>query len=229
MTDPRVAANYGPLWSAATDELRWIIDLPAPTWQALASVAQCSPAEIRDETIRAAHVSYHFLWRRVLQPAIELPWQLVRGDWKENLEALKALDAPPTEPVSGNMWRLMNEHRWDADQLTGVVELLGQCSWSSLTAEQQHGSLSALHKWHPQYGDQRLVERALLHQMTRLLPSLSKAEKELNKLARAMEKLERRVPERAGGQHMLVKAIMSVARGRKDELFFLFFKQIFDL
>ena len=220
MSDPRVAANYGALWSAATDELRWIIDLPADTWQALASVAQCSPAEMRDDTIRAAHVSYHFLRRRVLQPASELPWQLVRGDWNENLMALKALEAPPLEPVSGNMWRLMNEHKWSASQLVGVIELLGQRSWSSLTAEQQHGSLSALHKWHPHYGDERLVARSLLHQMVRLLPSLSKADKEMNKIARAMEKLDRKVPERAGGQHMLVKAIVSVARGRKEHFSF---------
>jgi len=52
--------------------------------------------------------------------------------------------------------------------------------------------------------------------MVRLLSSPSKADKEMSKIARAMAKLDRKVPERAGGQHMLVKAIVAVARGRKD-------------
>ena len=219
MEDPRVAATYGTLLRVAAQELKWVVDLPSHVWSAMSSVVGCSAESLKDDAIAAAHVSFHFIWRRVLQPASELPWRLVRGDIRENLKLLRSSEHPPVEPCSGNLWRLMNEHDFAVDQLTGLVELLGQCSWSSLPAEQQHGSLAALHRWHPDYELNSLVSRSLLHQMVKLLPSVSDADKQISRIARQMRKLENKAPERAGPQHMLLKAIMAVARGRKEHPF----------
>ena len=79
MNDNRVAIAFPALWKIAAEEVRWIVDLPDHVWGALASVSGCRLEQLKDETISAAHISFHFLWRRVLQPAGELPWRLCRG------------------------------------------------------------------------------------------------------------------------------------------------------
>ena len=45
-------------------------------------------------------------------------------------------------------------------QLKQTVALLQQISWSSLVAEQQHGSLANLKKYHPEYELSTLASRA---------------------------------------------------------------------
>ena len=193
-----------------------MIGLSMSTWKALASVAGCTAVELRDDTIAASHVSYHFLWRRVLEPAGQLPWRLCRGNIESNLRALAAEEDEPEEPCARQFWNLLRRDvPFPMAQLVGTVELLGQISWSSLPAEQQHGSLAALHRWHPEYEMETLVTRALCHQMVRLLPSESHTDRQISKIVRRMKKLEGKVPERAGPQQMLLKAIMAVARGRK--------------
>ena len=101
-------------------------------------------------------------------------------------------------------------------QLRGVIELLGQCPWSTMPAEQQHGSLSLLHRWHPEYGLESLIERSLLHQVVRLLPHESKLDKQMRKLVKQIDKLEKANPEKVSGSHMLVSALAKVARSRKE-------------
>ena len=85
-----------------------------------------------------------------------------------------------------------------------------------MPAEQQHASVALLHRWHAEYGLEQLISRALLHQAVRLLPSESKTDKLLAKLCRKMGKLDDKVPQRASGSHMLVKALVDVVKKRKD-------------
>ena len=172
MEDRRVASHYQELWEVASKELRWVLDIPDHLWSAFASVAGCRVDELKDTCTHAAHLSYHFTWRRVLQPAGQLPWRLCRGDLDANLRELGEMAVAPEEPCSHQLWHLI-QHGHNQAQLRGVLRLLGQCSWSSLPAEQQHGSLSLLHRWHPEYGLESLVCRALLHQAVRMLPSES--------------------------------------------------------
>ena len=146
MNDNRVAIAYPALWKIAAEEVRWIVDLPDHVWGALASVSGCRLEQLKDETISAAHISFHFLWRRVLQPAGELPWRLCRGDIRQNLEELSKQEEKPAEPCTAQLWQLMREHKYPREQLIETVECFAQCPWTTLTAEQQHGSLSALHK-----------------------------------------------------------------------------------
>ena len=170
---------------------------------------------LKDEAIRAAHVSYHFIWRRVLDPASKLPWKLCRGDIAANIQEIIDMATPPDEPVSNNIWELSRKD-FPVSQLTMVVDLLGECPWSSLPAEQQHASVSLLHRHHPDYGLEQLVSRALLHQAVRLLPHPSKIEKKIAMCIRKLQKIDDRVPDRVTGSHMLVHALVKVVKGRKD-------------
>ena len=54
-----------------------------------------------------------------------------------------------------------------------------------------------------------------MHQTIRLLPQASAAEKRVTDINRQMTNILRYVPERAGGSHMMVKAFIAIAKGRK--------------
>ena len=60
------------------------------------------------------------------------------------------------------------------------------------------------------------MSRAMLHGMIRLLPSVSDTEKAIAKIAKQVQRIDRKNPAKAHGHHMMVKAMMYVARGRKD-------------
>ena len=218
LQDNRVGVVFNQLWGAATKELKWVVDLPYHLYEKLSTVvsADFAPWVLRDEAIAAAHTSYHFLWRRVLVPASKLPWSLCRGDIKENLDDLKSWGEAPDEPFSHNLWHLLQNDRFPEKQLVMVVELFGECPWSSMPAEQQHASVAQLHRWHPEYQLHQLLARSLVHQTVRLLPHPSKLEKQLARLSRKVERVQAKSAEKASPSHLMVKALIAVAKGKKD-------------
>jgi len=148
MEDSRVTRTYDALWRSAVDEVKWVVDLPVSVWDTLASVCDRSAGSLADACIAGAHISFHFLWRRVLLPASELPWRLARGDVEANLRALAAGPCPD-EAMSKQLWQLLSMS-FPLSQLVASVNLLAEAGWTSLPAEQQHGSLSMIHRWHPE-------------------------------------------------------------------------------
>ena len=192
MQDNRVAIRYGELWNTMTQELRWLINVDEHIWIKLSGLCDIRTAMLRHECIAAAHRSYHFFYRRVLRPASMHPWSLCRGDLLQNLRELH--DGPcPEEPVAQQLWELM-DMQWNEEELVATLRLLGQCGWTSLVAEQQHASLAQLKKLHPGYGTDTLVSRALMLQVSRLLPSESRVQKQIKKVIRQMEKLDDKNP-----------------------------------
>ena len=99
MNDNRVAKAADSLWETAAKEVKWVIDLPDSTFALLAELFDKTGPAVKDACINAAHVSFHFMYRRFLEVAGELPWSLCRGNIGQNLEDLAA-DECPDEPVS---------------------------------------------------------------------------------------------------------------------------------
>ena len=196
MHDNRVARNLDGLWMILGEQLRSIIDLPEETWSVMGETCGWHGTAVADECINAAHICLHFLWRRVLEPADELPWSLVRGDVDGNLSELFAGECPQ-EPISKNLWKLM-EKGFNRRQLIATVQLLGEVGWSSLPAEQQHGSLAMLHKWHPGYSASTLISRALMLQFGKLLPSLSPQEKQAQRIVDSLQRILRKKARESG-------------------------------
>ena len=85
-----------------------------------------------------------FFWRCVLKPAGELLWSFVRGNELRKLDELPQGPMPPA-PVNQQPWKLKSLG-FSRPQLVATVKLLGEASWSTLPAEQQHGTLAKLHK-----------------------------------------------------------------------------------
>ena len=110
----------------------------------MATVAETTAEDLKSDCINGGHASYHFIFRRVLQAAQELPWSLARGDKKANLQGFRngpMLD----EPVSGQMWQLLHLG-FNVEQLISTLELLSDVSRTTILAEQQHGSLAVLRR-----------------------------------------------------------------------------------
>ena len=186
---------YDSLWQTLATEMKWVISLPDGLWHALAVVTEQSANDLKSSCIAAAHTSFHFFWRRVLQPAAQRPWTLARGDIRENLRALRVEEEMPDEPVSGQMWLLM-QMGFPSEQLVRTLQLLGEISWSSMVAEQQHGSLATLKRYHPEYQTETLVGRAQVMMLWRLLPKPSQEERTLFQIEQQLARLARKIPQR---------------------------------
>eukprot|EP00974_Lingulodinium_polyedra_P068901 6671512-Lingulodinium_polyedra.AAC.1 len=82
------------------------MNLPQALWEALAPIAGTTWQRLQSECVHEGHLSFHFIWRRVLEPAPQLPWSLCRGDQAANLQELKEGDCPE-DPVCSQLWQLM--------------------------------------------------------------------------------------------------------------------------
>ena len=108
MQDNRVARSYDHLYKVLSEELKWVIDIPLSIFTIIGSMCGRTGEAQRELCISASHIAYQFMWRRVLVPANEYPWSLVRGNISENLEFL-ALDGTPCpdEPVAEKVWMML--------------------------------------------------------------------------------------------------------------------------
>lgn len=213
LEDPRVCVTYTELWQSVSEEMLWVSQLPLPVWDVLASVSETTPAALRSNCIAAAHCSKHFFWRRVLQPAGQRPWSLSRGDLRQNLEQLRSEGGDEHDPFTLQMWLLLKAG-FPVQQLVRTLELLRDVAWTTLTVEQQHGSLASLRRLHPEYGSDTLTARATVLQMRRLLPKPSDEERELMRLSKGIRKLLAKQPSKAAGRQALLAALFEVFRAR---------------
>ena len=214
LEDSRVARRLPDLWQAASEELQWVIGIDDAVWALLASSCDMRAADLKADCVSAAHISYHFLWRRILEPAGELPWSLVRGNVRDNLDVLAEGD-PPEEPVSKQLWILLHAG-FSKVQLELTVRLLGEIGWATVPAEQQHGSLAAFRRWHPEYGTETLLSRTMISYLARLLPGQSSEEKRIAKVVQLLRAASKRQPEKAGGRQAFLKGLMLVAQAQKQ-------------
>ena len=215
LEDARVARVYDRLWAAASEEMRWLVDLSPGVWQILGRACGLAGIDFADRCIHSGHISFHFLWRRVLQPASEMPWSLCRGDIKANLIALKLAECPG-EPMSKQLWQLLQLNFPLAQLEKKTVALLQEVSWSTLVAEQQHASSAQLRKVHPSYSASSLCSRALLLQVNRLMPKPSAEEKRLEAISRRLQKIDSSNAWKASGRHEFLKSLIALTKKRKD-------------
>ena len=215
MEDSRVAVVYETLWRSIAKEMKWLVDLDISIWHTLGCVCGLSADQLRDACIVAGHITVHFLWRRVLHPASCMPWSLCRGDIEQNLRDLAASDYPD-DAVGQQLWTLLQAD-FNIEQLKGVVRCLAEVGWTSLVAEQQHGSLAAFRKHHAEYGTETLITRSFLMQVSRLLPKQSAEDRRISSTLRRLRKLESSDPSKASGRHEMLKSLLNIAYKKKAE------------
>ena len=213
MEDSRVAKRYDQLWELLAEEMYWVVSLSDAVWRDIAEACHSEPSKLKADCIAGAHVSFHFFWRRVLELASKRPWSLARGDLKGNLDELKEETEPPGDPFSCQMWHLLRRG-FSFQQLVNTLLLMQDVPWTSMLVEQQHASLACLMRFHPEYGANTLVGRALVLQLRRLLPSESAEEKLLRSYTHQLMKLSAKNPEKASGRHAMISELFAMVRKR---------------
>ena len=104
MSDNRMCNLHSDLWQIAASEVRWIVDFKEGLWELLAQAAGVDMWGLRHNAIHASHVSFHFIWRRILEPSGDLPWSLTRGMcariWMCSVQGMSQMT--PSAPACGS-------------------------------------------------------------------------------------------------------------------------------
>lgn len=205
LEDARAALVYNELWQALAKHMTWLVTLPSYIWETLAAVTEVERSVLQSGCIDGAHKAFLDFWRRVLQPASQLPWRLCQGYNQENIDELQE-EAQPDDPVSKSIWELRHMEAVPSAHIVAGVRLLGECPWCTLQCEHRHRSLAVFRRWHPDIGLVPLLSRAFMLQHYRIaLPSCSKGEKELSKDSIAITQLRNHTYNSTRGTQSLVK------------------------
>ena len=91
------------------------------------------------------------------------------------------------------------------NEVVAGVKLLGEVSWSTLSVEQAHASVTLVRLQHPRYELNTVLVRAGLHTLRMILPSPSRQEKKLRQLMTMLDQLNQNVVSKISGNHMFLK------------------------
>jgi len=207
LEDSRIPMRLAAFQDCLRDEAGFLARISLPVWSLLANVCGWSGLQLQSEVLFAAHTAIGFISTRVLTEAQKLPWALATGDLDRNLADLKA-GPEPDEPTAAKVWSLL-QVGYNRELLKQGLMLIQDCPWSSASAEQQHASATVMKKFHPEYGQETLMVRAMLHSMRLLLPGLSPEEKKLKREELRAQRLQARNPEKISGRHVYVKDLVS--------------------
>ena len=172
LEDDRVAKRLSLLEQAVQDEIAWLETLGPLVWSRCSHLLHGCPDPLgarvlRSDSITAALVTQSYIDFRVFSHARSLPWSLCRGDIAANLQSLQHSPTEPEDHLCQKLKELL-QLGYSPKLLEDAVGLLQEVHWSTIQVEQAHGSVSSVHRLHPDYQVDRLVDRATLHQMRML-------------------------------------------------------------
>jgi hypothetical protein len=182
--------------------MEWLANLSPYFWARIARTLGCGNApSLRSQCLEAAHVSVAFMARR-FAVAKTAPWTLAVGDIDANLTALGE-GVEPLDTTAAKIHQLVRLG-YARDELIEGVQLIGQIRWSTTVVEQGHGSSAAIHRAHRFYGRAMLTQRSML---CMLRPLFQKVEvgAALAKVARKVERLQSRQPQKVTGRHLFLR------------------------
>ena len=184
----------------------WIV---AIFWSKLASICGMDSHDIMQKTIDAGHTCICFFNYRVIAAAQDYPWRLALGDVTDNLRKLMAEDEP-SEPATRKIW-LQLRAGLPMNIIERQVCLLRDVCWSSLPAEQLHGTAAGIRRHHPEYTVNTLMARSSVMAANQLVPKISDDARKIEKLQNKLDVLKRKCPTKSGGRQMYVKELHEAA------------------
>lgn len=229
LDDSRGGLHAGDWQQSAEEDLSWLCSLPPSFWHLLASRVfvgtnehEVTGREVQDKVLEAAHISMAFMKQELFDLAHGYPWKLGQGNIRDNLLELGSLpDA--SDPTTHKIQRLV-QAKVNMNELEVAVKLLLECPWTTTVTEQQHASVSLLHRHHPDFQLKMLVCRACIHSLRRIMPSQHKEERAVAKLEKKLQALDKDQPGQITGRMMFLKELCegvhrrAVARGRSRSL-----------
>ena len=213
LEDDRVPRQWQSLQTEINDELDYLHSIPMDIWSLVSNGCSVTGFQLQTACLQGGYIQASFvLWR--LRAATRLPWSLVIGDRRHNLEKLAA-GPPPEDLTSWKIYKLM-QLGFPIESLLDGLELLSRLSWSSKCVEEGHASASALMKLHHRYGESQMKARAMVCQ-ARLLFSRTHLQKRAAALEERLGRLRRKDPSKITGKAMYVKEIMQLLEQKKRD------------
>ncbi len=216
LEDDRVCLRAEELRDQLTEELEYVANLGDDIFQRLASCAAVTvgPDQLSSDTRKASLVEASFFWRHVLLEAQQAPWSLASGDIAANLEKLARQPQVPQDVCARKIQQLARL-KWMPGLVQEAVALLAHVSWTTVVVEQGHASATLLHRLHPEYNEDILLARSVLHSARSLLPD-ERAQGQRDKEDSKAQRLMRLVLDRTSGFNMCFKeahATLAAQRG----------------
>ncbi len=172
------------------------------------------PGQLASDVRKASLVAASFFWRHVLLEAQQAPWSLASGDIAANLEKLARQTQVPQDVCARKIQQLARL-KWMPVIVQDAVALLAHVSWTTVVVEQGHASATLMHRVHPEYNEDVLLARSVLHSARSLLPD-ELAQTRLAREDTRAQRLERLAPGRTSGFNMYFKeahATLAAQRG----------------
>jgi len=207
MKDDRLARRPKFYQAIMPLEMSALAAVPKYVFQRLAALCgdeAYTGAQCQSEVIHAGLVQVAYVDRAVFVELRQPPWSLCDGDAEAKLVALGEA-GPQTHPAARKLQRLVRD-KWPMPELKQVVGLLELVKWSTLQVEQMHGSLSVMHRYHPQYTIEKLVLRAFLH-FAAVWTTQPKLDWRLRRDDKTIAALEKKKPQCKSGTSQFVQVL----------------------
>ena len=164
LTDDRLAMHAPEYRAAVLEELEYLCHIMPSVWQLLVCVTglDLQPGHVRDLVLRSANVSVAYLLDRCLDDAEGLPWSLCVGNIQDNLQSLVA-GRPPVPGSTAAKLSVLVRLGFNSVVLEEAVQCIGHVKFSTITAEQLHGSIAVCHNAHPEYEQIALRRKSHRH------------------------------------------------------------------
>ena len=214
MEDDRVAGRLPELKEAFYEEVRWVEGLDDFTWGRLAHVAGggpgSSPYDLRSCALTAVHISSSYICRKLFNVAGGLPWSLCVGDISLNLQCLEDEGYDGDDPTVLKILELMRLG-YNRQRLAEGISLLRDIPWSTVTVEQAHGSMAAIHRLHPTFSSGVLAHRTMVHQCRNFF-NKPQEEKAIERVEQKAEALRSKMPQRAHARQLFLRELIVEAK-----------------
>ena len=188
MTDDRLLIHSEACWAVMEEELQYLLQAPVSLWSSIGAVLRVNACDFRRWVVEATVVSMGFLWMDVWSLLEEAPWKFAVGDISEKVAALKATDAPSSDPIVLKM-QVMLQMGLD-DEVLAALQMLRESSMTTILVEQAHASGAQIMRRHAQLGMDAMCARSTVHN-ARTLFHLSEFEKQERKIVRVLENLKK--------------------------------------
>jgi hypothetical protein len=208
--DNRVLQQLDKLKQLAAEEMQWLCDVGDSIWDALATLCEAPSSQLRDLTLRAAHVAHGFVRMRIFDVAESPPYDIALGDIDANMRRLKDGAEPNTHPVTWKIWKLMQLDS-NHNEIRAGINLMRELPWGTKPAEEQHASVSLMARHHPDYEQSSLQHRAALHTLRKILPAETADEVRAKRLGAQLSRLESRRPHAIGARQAFCKGLIDLA------------------
>ena len=216
LSDDRLAQQLQEFQTALAEEMDWLQQLPATTWDVLACGAglEFQGSEARHIVLQAALTSLGYIYSHASSLFEREPWIWTQGDPSQHIGLLKS-SGPEAfwHPVSQQIASYLNMGG-DEDNVLAVFKLLQECSFSTMGVEQQHGSYATMHRLHPDYSMQSLSTRGFLHSCRALFHESEDLQIQ-KRLEQLVAKLDRKQPNKVGGRSMFLQEMLTQSETRE--------------